>query len=97
MGILRPDDHTGDGPAAGGEIDEGLCADSGLVHALLGIDDHEALRGLAPKLERGFHHACDTINPLHRRVVCSGSERFPLAKNVEAVALPDLCEELAST
>jgi len=30
-------------------------------------------------------------------VVYSGSERFPLSESVEAVALPDLCEELAST
>jgi predicted AAA+ superfamily ATPase len=128
--------------------------DSGLVHALLGIEDHEALlghpvaggsweglaiesligaaptgteayffrtsagaeidlllkrpgerkpwaievkRGLSPKLERGFYLACDTVNPMYRRVVYSGSERFPLGENVEAVALPDLCEELAST
>lgn len=128
--------------------------DSGLVHALLGIEDHEALlghpvaggsweglaiesligaappgteayffrtsagaeidlllkrpgerkpwaieikRGLAPKLERGFYLACDSVNPLRRRVVYSGSERFPLTENVDAVALPDLCEELAST
>jgi len=127
--------------------------DSGLVHALLGIGDREALlahpvaggsweglviesligaaprgteayyfrtaagaeidlllkrpgerkpwaieikRGLAPKLERGFHLACDTIKPLRRRVVYGGVERFPLAENVEAVALPSLCEELAA-
>lgn len=127
--------------------------DSGLVHALLGIGDHEALlahpvaggsweglaiesligaappgteayffrtaagaeidlllkrpgerepwaieikRGLAPKVERGFHLACDTIKPLHRRVVYGGTERFPLAENVEAVSLPGLCEELAA-
>ncbi len=104
--------------------------DSGLVHALLGIGDQEALlahpvaggsweglaiesligaappgteayffrtaagaeidlllkrpgerkpwaieikRGLAPKLGRGFHLACDTVKPLHRRVVYGGS------------------------
>lgn len=126
--------------------------DSGLVHALLGIDDFDALlghpvtggsweglaiesligtappgteayffrtsagaeidlllkrpgerkpwaieikRGLAPKLERGFYLACDTVDPLQRRVVYGGSERFPLASNVEAVSLVDLCEELA--
>jgi predicted AAA+ superfamily ATPase len=127
--------------------------DSGLVHALLGIGDHEALlahpvaggsweglaiesligaappgteayffrtaagaeidlllkrpgerkpwaieikRGLAPKRERGFHLACDTVTPLQRRVVYGGVERFPLAENVEAVSLPGLCEELAA-
>jgi predicted AAA+ superfamily ATPase len=126
--------------------------DSGLVHALLGIGDQEALlghpvaggsweglaieslfaaapegteayffrtaagaeidlllkrpgerkpwaieikRGLAPKLERGFHHACTSVEPSHRRVVYSGSERFPLADNVDAISLPDLCAEIA--
>lgn len=128
--------------------------DSGLVHALLGIGDHEALlshpvagasweglaiesaigaappgteayffrtaagaeidlllkrpgerkpwaievkRGLAPKLGRGFHAACDTVRPQRRRVVYGGAERFPLAEDVDAVSLPDLCEELAAT
>ena len=127
--------------------------DSGLVHALLGIDDQEALlghpvaggsweglaiesliaaapegteayffrtsagaeidlllqrpgerkpwaieikRGLSPKLERGFHHACETVEPLQRRVVYGGSERFPLARNVDALSLSQLCDELAA-
>jgi predicted AAA+ superfamily ATPase len=56
----------------------------------------EIKRGLAPKLERGFHAACDTVKPLQRRVVYGGMERFPLAEDVEAVSLPDLCEELAT-
>ena len=128
--------------------------DSGLVHALLGIEDQEALlghpvaggsweglaiesliasapegteayffrtsagaeidlllqrpgerkpwaieikRGLSPKLERGFHHACETVEPLQRRVVYSGGERFPIAESVDAVPLPELCRELASS
>lgn len=127
--------------------------DSGLVHALLGIGDREALlahpvaggsweglavesliaaapsgteahfyrsaagaeidlllqlpgrrapwaieikRGLAPKIERGFHLACETVEPERRRVVYGGVERFPLAENVEAVALNALCEELST-
>ncbi len=126
--------------------------DSGLVHALLGIGDREALlahpiagaswegmaiesliaaapigteayffrsaagaeidlllkrpgerkpwaieikRGLAPKIERGFPAACETVRPAYRRIVYSGAERFPLAEGVEAVSLPDLCAELA--
>ena len=127
--------------------------DSGLVHALLGITDREALlahpvagasweglviesliaaapagtqahffrtaagaevdllldvpgqrspwaieikRGLAPKIERGFHLACEDVRPGRRRFVYGGTERFPLAENVEAVPLVDLCEELSS-
>ena len=127
--------------------------DSGLVHALLGIGDREALlahpvaggswegmviesliasapsgteayffrsaagaeidlllqfpghrapwaieikRGLAPKIERGFHLACNTVGPERRRVVYGGVERYPIAEGVEAVALIDLCEELSA-
>jgi uncharacterized protein len=127
--------------------------DSGLVHALLGLEDQEALlahpvagqswealaieslinaaphgteayffrtaagaeldlllklpghrkpwaieikRGLAPKLERGFHLACETVRPERRLVVYGGSERFPIAEGVEAVSIVELCEELAA-
>ncbi|MCG3188758.1 MAG: hypothetical protein LKCHEGNO_00913 [Burkholderiaceae bacterium] len=54
----------------------------------------EIKRGLAPKLERGFHAACDTLNPAQRRVVYGGSERFPLGDGIEAVSLVGLCQEL---
>lgn len=127
--------------------------DSGLVHALLGIGDREALlahpvagasweglaiesliaaapsgteahffrtsagaeidlllklpghrrpwaieikRGLAPKIERGFHLACESVQPERRLVVYGGVERFPLADGVEAVSLVDLCGELTA-
>ena len=127
--------------------------DSGLVHALLGIGDREALlahpvaggswegmaiesliaaaprgteayffrtsagaeidlllqlpgqaapwaiefkRSLAPKIERGFHAACETVAPERRWVVYGGTERFSIAAGVEAIALDDLCAELAA-
>ena len=56
----------------------------------------EIKRGLAPKIERGFHLACDAVGPERRVVVYSGVERFPLAEGVEALPLVDLCEELAA-
>jgi len=56
----------------------------------------EIKRGLAPKIERGFHSACQAVEPQRCRVVYGGVERFPLADGVEAVSLPDLCEELAA-
>jgi predicted AAA+ superfamily ATPase len=127
--------------------------DSGLVHALLGIADHEALlahpvvggsweglaiesliaaaprgtepyffrtaagaeidlllqlpgqrspwaveikRGLAPRVERGFSLACETVRPERRLVVYLGIERYPLADGIEAVSLVDLCAQLAA-
>ena len=125
--------------------------DSGLVHALLGITDQEALlshpvagatweslaiesliaaapagtdahfyrssagaeidllltlpgrtqpwaieikRSLAPKLERGFHHACETVLPERKFVVYGGRERYPLASDIEAIPLTALCDEV---
>ena len=56
----------------------------------------EIKRGLAPKIGRGFHLACDTVRPERRVVVYGGVERFPLAEGVEAVSLFDLCEELSA-
>ena len=54
----------------------------------------EIKRGLAPKIERGFHLACESVRPERRLVVYGGVERFPLADGVEAVSLGDLCGEL---
>jgi hypothetical protein len=56
----------------------------------------EVKRGLAPKLERGFHLACETVRPERRLVVYGGTERFPLAEGAEALALTDLCAELSA-
>jgi predicted AAA+ superfamily ATPase len=56
----------------------------------------EVKRGLAPKIERGFHLACDDVRSGRRLVVYAGAERYPLAENVEAVSLIDLCEELSA-
>lgn len=56
----------------------------------------EIKRGLAPTIERGFHHACETVRPERRLVVYGGNERFPLSEGVEAVSLVDLCAALAT-
>jgi predicted AAA+ superfamily ATPase len=56
----------------------------------------EVKRGLAPRTGRGFHAACETVRPERRFLVYGGTERFALAEGVEAIALPDLCAELAA-
>lgn len=56
----------------------------------------EIKRGLAPKLERGFHLACDAVRPERRSVVYGGLERFPLAEGVEAIPLVALCAEISA-
>lgn len=56
----------------------------------------EVKRGLAPKLERGFHLAAEVVKPERAFVVYSGDERFPLAAGVEAVSLVELSAEVAA-
>jgi predicted AAA+ superfamily ATPase len=77
--------------AAGAEID-----------LLLKLPGHpapwaiEIRRGLAPKIERRFHLACDDVQPGRRVVVYGGTERFPIAGNIDAMPLTDLCQQLAA-
>ena len=47
-------------------------------------------------MERGFHSVCETVAPERRWVVYGGTERFPIAAGIEAIALADLCAELAA-
>jgi len=55
----------------------------------------EIKRSLSPKVERGFHLACEDIRPERRLVVYPGKEPFPLAHGLEAMPLAMLAEELA--
>ncbi|MGH8487746.1 MAG: ATP-binding protein [Gammaproteobacteria bacterium] len=126
--------------------------DSGIVHALLGIPDHNALaghpvvgaswegfvlenllaaapahatasfyrtaagaeidllletpghglwaleikRGLSPKPGKGFHIACEDLKPSRRFVVYSGSDRYPISTETEAIGLKDMATLLAA-
>ena len=124
--------------------------DSGIVHALLGLDDYEAVlghpaaggswegfvletlvgsaperarasfyrtsagaeidlvlempgaglwaveikRGLAPKLDRGFHRAREDLEPERSFVVYSGEDRYPRGEGIEAVGLREMASLL---
>lgn len=77
--------------AAGAEID--------LLLALPGRRRPWAIeikRSAVPRIERGFHLACDDVQPEERMVVHGGNERFPLAEHVEALPLIDLCAKLSA-
>jgi len=54
----------------------------------------EIKRGLAPKVDRGFHHACADLEPERSFVVYSGTERFRLGEGIEAIGLIDLAQDL---
>lgn len=55
----------------------------------------EIKRSLTPKVERGFHVACDDLLPVRKLVVYPGQETFPLGHDIIATPLFDLCRELA--
>jgi uncharacterized protein len=74
----------------GAEIDLVLDWPSGEVWTI------EVKRSTAPKLERGLRSALDDLSPQRAFIVYSGSERFRLAADVEAIPLAELCEEVAS-
>jgi uncharacterized protein len=76
--------------SAGAEIDLLLELPDGRVWAI------ETKRGLAPRVERGFHHACADLGPERRFVVYSGTESFSLGSGITAVGLAELARTLAA-
>lgn len=70
--------------AAGAEIDLLLSLPGGRVWAV------EIKRSLAPKVERGFHIACDDLKPERRIIVYPGTESFPMSHGVEAMPLREV-------
>ncbi len=55
----------------------------------------EIKRSLAPKVERGFHVACEDLSPTRKLVVYPGQDTFPLGHGIEAVSLAHACRLLA--
>lgn len=74
--------------AAGAEIDLLLTLPGRKPWAI------EIKRSLAPKLERGFHQACEDVQPEARFVVYPGTETFPIASGVDALSLTQMCLRL---
>lgn len=70
--------------SAGAEIDLVLEFPDGRCWAV------EIKRGLAPRLEKGFHFAHADLKPRRSFVVYSGKDRYPLAEGVESVSLAEL-------
>lgn len=74
--------------SAGAEIDLLLSPPGSRPWAI------EIKRSLTPKVEKGFHLACEDVDPIRRLVVYPGAERFPLKHEVEAVPLHVLAKTL---
>ena len=54
----------------------------------------EIKRSSAPKLERGFYHACQDLKPQRRFVVYNGDERYPFGPEIEALGLHQMADTL---
>lgn len=76
--------------SGGAEIDLLLVWPKGRPWAI------EIKRNLAPKVERGFHSACEDLRPARRFVVYPGDERYRIGTDTEAIPLALLAAEIAA-
>ena len=74
--------------SAGAEIDLVIEAGNKKVIAI------EIKRSMSPSLSKGFLIGCEDVNATHRYFVYSGSERFRISKEVTALPLKMMIEEL---
>jgi uncharacterized protein len=91
IGVCRPVFRGFSAPASGGaEVDLLLALPRGQLWAI------EIKRSLSPKVERGFHAACEDLSPARKLVVYPGAEPIPLGNDVYAMPLEMLCRELSA-
>jgi len=76
--------------SGGAEIDLLLAWPDGTLWAV------EIKRSLSPKVERGFHAACDDLAPARKFVVYPGQERYRIAPDIEAISLAELATALSA-
>ena len=55
----------------------------------------EIKRNLDPRPRKGFYSACIEVKPEARFVVYPGTERFPVAQDIEAISLSALAREIS--
>ena len=75
--------------SAGAEIDLLLALPN---HQLWAI---EIKRSSAPKVQKGFHLACEDLQPPGRFIVYAGADRFSLGHGAEAIGLAALAQRLS--
>lgn len=74
--------------SAGAEIDLVIEKNTKTKYAI------EIKRSLTPSLSKGFHLGCEDIEATHQFIVYPGKERFPFTKEVTAIPLLDMMNEL---
>lgn len=67
--------------SAGAEIDLLITLPGGELWV------YEIKRSLAPKVERGFHHACEDLRPARRFVIYPGTESYPMSSDIAVMPL----------
>jgi predicted AAA+ superfamily ATPase len=76
--------------SAGAEIDLVLEIPG---HGLWAI---EIKHGLSARPEKGFHIACEDLQPARRFIVHSGTDRYPVRGDLEAIGVQELASLLAT-
>ncbi|MBD2704676.1 ATP-binding protein [Spirosoma sp. BT702] len=74
--------------SAGAEIDLVIERNSQQKYAI------EIKRSMAPALSKGFYLGCEDIGATNRFLVYPGTERYPISKDVTAISLVDMMQEL---
>jgi predicted AAA+ superfamily ATPase len=76
--------------SAGAEIDLVIEKNEKTMYAI------EIKRSLAPTVSKGFYLGCEDIGATHRYLVYPGNEKFPVGKNITAISLLDMMDDLRS-
>lgn len=74
--------------SAGAEIDLIIEQNSKKKYAI------EIKRSLSPTVSKGFHFGYQDVGATHRFIVYPGKERFPVTKEVTAIPLIDMMDEI---
>ncbi|WP_244884359.1 ATP-binding protein [Sphingobium cupriresistens] len=74
--------------SAGAEIDLLITLPGGELWV------YEIKRSLAPKVERGFHHACEDLRPARRFVIYPGTEIYPMSSDIAVMPLQAAGQDL---
>lgn len=74
--------------SAGAEVDLVIEKNNREIYAI------EIKRSQAPSVSKGFHQGCEDINATRRFIVYPGKERYPVTKDVTAIPILDLMNEL---